>query len=63
LRQVDVADPDGAAVGLDQPQHQTRHRRLAGAGLADQTERLAFQNREVDFVRGLNRAIRPKPAA
>src|SRR5260370_41015931 len=62
-RQIDVADPDGAAVSLDQPHHQTRDRRLAGAGLAHQAERLAFEDRKIDLVRGAHFTIRPKPAA
>ena len=44
-RQVDIAEPDRAAIGLDQPHHQPRHRRFAGAGFADQAERLALEDR------------------
>src|SRR5258708_33848800 len=60
-RQIDVADPDGAAGSLGQPHHQTRDRKLAGAGLADQAERPAFEGREIDLGRGGPFTIRRQP--
>ena len=59
LRQVrDVAalEDDLAAGRLEQPGEQPAGGRLAAAGLADQAERLARADVEVDAVDGLHRA-------
>ena len=52
-----------AAVRRDQPHDEARDRRLAGTGLADETEGLALQNIEIDLFRGMHDARRPEPAA
>src|SRR5207249_8490410 len=43
---------DRAAVTLDEPEQRARHRALAGAGLADEAERLAGADVEGDAVDG-----------
>lgn len=61
--EIGIADPHRAAVRLDQSHHQPRHRGFAGAGFADEAERLAFEDREVDLTRGVDPAVLAEPAA
>jgi hypothetical protein len=49
-RDLDAVEADGAAGGLDQPQHQARGRGLAAAGFADERQRLAARDREGDAI-------------
>src|SRR5439155_15692535 len=61
--EIDVADTDGAGVGFDQAHHEPRHRGFSRAGFADQTERLAAENVEVDILGRLHAAFAAEPTA
>ena len=63
LPQVLVAEPDSAGIGLGQPHDHAAEGRLAGAGLADHGQRLAFMQRERDAVGGEHLPGRLQPAA
>ena len=54
----DVApvEPDGAAIGPERAGDQVEERRLAGAVRADDAERGALGDGEIDAVRDLDRA-------
>src|SRR3546814_19293465 len=56
------AHADAAAIRLGQPHDEPRHRGLAGAGLANQAERLALVDGEADIFRRLDAPGRPQPA-
>ena len=49
-------DPDAAGIGVDQPVRQPQQRGLAGAGAADNGEKLALGDLERDVVHGLDAA-------
>ena len=51
-----AVEPDLAVGGVEQPHRHARERALAAAGLADQTERLARIDLEVDAVDRVHRA-------
>ena len=55
VRDVAPLELDRAAGGLVEAGHETRRRRLAAAGLADEAEGLALVDREADAVDGLDR--------
>src|SRR3546814_12928298 len=57
------AHADAAAIRLGQPHDEPRHRGLAGAGLANQAERLDLVDGEADIFRRLDAPGRPQPAA
>ena len=65
VRDVGALEQDLARGRLQQPGDQPAGGRLAAAGLADQAERLAGLQVEVDPVDGLHRpsCVRPRPAA
>jgi len=50
VHEFPAVERDVSGGGLEQPEHQTRHGRLARAALADETERLALVEVEVDAV-------------
>ncbi len=54
-KQVCSIEGDGAGIGLDQAQDRAGERRLAAAGGADQSQRLAGPQREADVVEGGDR--------
>ena len=54
VRQVGALEEDLAAGRLDQAQDRPAERRLAAARLADEPDRLAAADREVDAVHGLD---------
>ena len=58
-QQIAAFEADAAGVGLDQPQHQPAHRRLAAAGLADQRQRLAGLDNKTHAVDGVDMGGRP----
>src|SRR5262249_26157535 len=52
------AEEDDPSLGRDQPHQREAERRLAGAGFADDAERLALAHRDVDAVDRLDVADR-----
>ena len=62
-REVDAAERDGPAGGVDQAHDQPGQRRLARAALADEPERRAGTDREVDAVDRVDRAGDPPQQA
>src|SRR5205823_8608872 len=61
--EIDVADTDGAGVGFDQSHDEACDRRFPGTGFADQAERLAAENVEVDVFCRLHAALAAEPSA
>src|SRR3546814_17517681 len=57
------AHADAAAIRLGQPHDEPRHRGLAGAGLANQAERLALVDGEAAVFSRLDAPGPPPPAA
>ncbi len=55
-RDVDAVEADRAGVGVEIAGDQVEQRRLAGAVRADDAERLAARDRQIDAVGGLERA-------
>ena len=62
-RDVPALEADASVRRIRQPHRHARKRRLARAGLADDAERLARREREVDAVDCLEPAPAPKEAA
>ena len=57
-REVAALEADRPAA-RDEPQQRAAERRLAGAGFADDADRLAGPHREIDAVDGADRAAPP----
>jgi hypothetical protein len=62
-RDVDPFEPHRSGARLDQSQQQAAGGRLAAARFADQTERLAARDREIDAVDRTGRRLVAQPSA